>query len=213
MPVRTVASKHRIIAFEGVDGVGKTTLARTLTQRLQRRTDSSRVIQYSFPGKEPRTLGEWVYRVHHGRRGLDEGFKRQFSPAALQLLHVAAHIDAIDNRIAPGLEERGSRVILDRFWWSTYAYSRLEMSRLEAESIVAFERNRWSSLPRQVVVYLTRKATLKPDELSRATQSRLNRYYEEVIALDSRCGTTVLRIDNDGPIESTWHRLREILAA
>jgi thymidylate kinase len=131
----------------------------------------------------------------------------------MQLLHVAAHIDAIDTRIAPTLEKRGSRVILDRFWWSTYAYSRLEMSRMESESIVTFERNRWSMLPPQVVVYLTREASLKPAELSRATQLRLNRYYEEVIALESSGETTVLRLDNDGTIESTWHRLRDLLAA
>jgi dTMP kinase len=43
------------------------------------------------------------------------------SSASLQLLHIAAHIDAIERRIKPTLGQ-GRIVILDRFWWSTMVY-------------------------------------------------------------------------------------------
>jgi hypothetical protein len=61
-----------------------------------------------------------VYNLHHyperfGLHGID--------PTAGQLLHVAAHIDALHKTIIPALE-CGEIVVMDRFWWSTVAYGK-----------------------------------------------------------------------------------------
>ncbi|KUO51109.1 MAG: hypothetical protein APF76_16580 [Desulfitibacter sp. BRH_c19] len=73
---------------------------------------------YSFPGKESRTLGAIVYDLHHNQEAFVD---KQIDALSLQILHVAAHIDTIKNRIIPDLKA-GKIVLLDRFWWSTYAY-------------------------------------------------------------------------------------------
>lgn len=99
----------RLLVIEGPDGVGKTTICRALAEQLLRRGDD--LLQLSFPGKQPGSLGELVYRVHH-----DEGPHRvdDMSMLARQTLHVAAHIDAIDRHILPALKE-GKTILLDRY--------------------------------------------------------------------------------------------------
>src|SRR5439155_12811025 len=72
----------------------------------------------SFPGREIGTLGKLVYEIHHD--AAKAGVKA-IDPTSLQLLHIAAHIDAIEARILPALKQ-GRHVVLDRFWWSTLVY-------------------------------------------------------------------------------------------
>ena len=96
----------RLFVLEGPDGVGKSTFVRALGEHL--RSNGHDLLELSFPGKVPGSLGELVYRVHH-----DEGPLRvaNISLLAKQALHVAAHIDAIDRQIVPALK-RGQTVLL-----------------------------------------------------------------------------------------------------
>lgn len=60
-------------------------------------------------------LGAEIYALHHDPR---------FATAptlSIQLLHVAAHVEAIERQILPALKA-GTWVVLDRYWWSTLAY-------------------------------------------------------------------------------------------
>ncbi len=93
-----------LIVFEGPDGVGKTTLAKALVKELIRR--GTRCDYFSFPGRDPGTLGRLVYEVHHdpGKFGI-----HHIDPTSLQVLHIAAHLDAIRGRLLPALEE-GARL-------------------------------------------------------------------------------------------------------
>ena len=100
--------KGRLLVLEGVDAAGKTTLCVDLCEAL---ADKGQPVQrFHFPGKTPGTLGALVYRIHHKH---DEEFHvPSLTPCALQTLHIAAHVDAIDSRIAPAVSE-GAWVILD----------------------------------------------------------------------------------------------------
>ena len=103
----------RLIVFEGPDGAGKTSLQRCVHRSLS--SEPTRCL--AFPGKESGSLGKIVYDIHHGTlEGVD-----QPSEASLQLLHIAAHLDAIDRFIRPTIRS-GTSVLLDRYWWSTWTY-------------------------------------------------------------------------------------------
>src|SRR5207249_4525469 len=106
----------KLIVFEGPDGSGKTTLSRLFADRA--RELGVPCDWFAFPGREGGTLGKHVYEIHHNLQTV--GVKA-INPASLQLLHIAAHIDALEGRILPALKQ-GRHIVLDRFWWSTLVY-------------------------------------------------------------------------------------------
>jgi dTMP kinase len=106
----------KLIVFEGADGIGKSSLSKEVMRRLEDLNVAS--VSLAFPGKDLGTLGHLVYQIHHDPAALGV---ISVTPLALQTLHVAAHLDAIERRILPALQD-GTWVILDRFWWSTWVY-------------------------------------------------------------------------------------------
>ena len=100
-----------LIILEGPDGIGKSTVCAELSKQIP----NSEVL--AFPGNEPGTLGKWVYNMHHDPT-------LAIGPTALQALHIAAHIDAVERVIMPKLRE-GTTVILDRYLFSTWVYGRV----------------------------------------------------------------------------------------
>lgn len=146
----------RLIVFEGPDGVGKTTLAQALVGELNRR--GTRCEYFSFPGRDPGTLGRLVYEVHHNP---DKFSLHHVNPTSLQVLHIAAHLDAIKGRILPALEE-GRSVILDRFWWSTFVYGIVEgVDRDSLDAMIALELESWADAKPTVAFLVTRKRPLR----------------------------------------------------
>ena len=133
----------RLIVFEGPDGVGKSTLSLALANRLKAVGLMCRHL--SFPGKEPGTVGRLVYDVHHDPA--EYGIEK-ITAASLQALHIAAHLDAIEQRILPDLSE-GHWVILDRFWWSTWVYGRVAgMERTTLDALIQVGRLHWKGARR-----------------------------------------------------------------
>ncbi len=97
-----------LIAVEGIDGAGKTTQVRLLTQALERLGE--RVIA----SKEP-TDGPWGRKIREsaatGRLSLEEELEA----------FVNDRIDHVRTLIQPNLDA-GAVVILDRYFYSTIAY-------------------------------------------------------------------------------------------
>lgn len=93
--------RGRLIVFEGADKVGKSTLVKKLTCRLG---ESGVPYEHlAFPGKQKGTLGKLVYDLHHDEvPGL---VHKDVNPTSLQVLHIAAHIDAIERQILPALSD------------------------------------------------------------------------------------------------------------
>ncbi|MGN6518776.1 MAG: dTMP kinase [Dokdonella sp.] len=118
------APKGLLIAIEGIDGAGKTTLAHSIVTELMR-TPGQRAI-YS---KEP-THGPWGQRVresaHTGRLSLEQ--EVEFLEKDRQQ-HVAEVIE-------PELR-KGVHVVLDRYFYSTAAYQ----GAAGADVISMLERN------------------------------------------------------------------------
>jgi len=148
----------RLYVFEGPDGVGKSALADWFASHL--RAFGIRCILLSFPGREAGTLGKHVYELHHDPARFQI---RALSPASLQLLHVAAHIDAIENRIKPLLAD-GTSVVLDRFWWSTFVYGIVGGATSSVlDRTVALERAVWDPVLPDQLFLVTRSEPLRPE--------------------------------------------------
>jgi thymidylate kinase len=199
----------RFVVFEGVDGVGKSTLATALTRYYAATMPAVPVYHSSFPGSEPGTLGAWVYRFHHND-AVDAPSPASVAPPALQLLHVAAHVDAITTRLVPAFHH-GSTVILDRYWWSTYAYARLHLPPDVAWALVDAERPFWREMPHPIVLYVTRARSLKAYELDAEAHTAIDRAYREVIVEERGQGVQVHDLGNEGPLQETWAALLKIL--
>ena len=145
----------KLLVFEGADDVGKTTLAKALAAHLNER--GIECLYASFPGREPGTLGHLIYQVHHYEQ---VGEIASVDPTALQLLHIAAHIDAIENRILPALTA-GRCVILDRYWWSTWVYGRVAGSRRQSLlDMIRLEQSHWRGVKPDIVFHIHRKNPL-----------------------------------------------------
>lgn len=199
----------QFVVFEGVDGSGKTSLFKRLVKYYQKFSNGLPLYADSFPGSFPGTLGEWVYRLHHNQ-ATDGPAPTNIAPPALQILHMAAHVDTILTRIAPLLTSKGF-VILDRYWWSTYAYSRSYLSVDQVWSLVSFERTLWKNLPQPIVVYITRQSSLKPNEIDSVMHTQLDRYYMEVIGAEKAAGLSVHELSNNNALEDAWKALLDIL--
>jgi thymidylate kinase len=149
----------KLLVFEGPDGVGKSTLAQGLTTHMEAHGVPCKYL--AFPGREPGTLGHHVYMLHHDlpRFGIES-----IAPVSLQLLHIAAHIDAIERAILPALR-CGQHVILDRFWWSTWVYGMVAgVPRQSLEDMIRLEITHWDQTIPSAVFLIERSASLRPAE-------------------------------------------------
>ena len=168
----------QLLIFEGPDGTGKTTLSLRLVEWLTSQGNRARYV--SSPGRIEGSLGDLVYNLHHSpeQYGL-----HGVTPAAKQLLHVAAHIDALQTTIIPALKS-GEIVVMDRCWWSTIAYGKA--TGMDAESLrlmIDLELHHWSH-HRPTAVFLLVRSTPARMEHSSAMHSLLEDAYAELEATE-----------------------------
>ena len=104
-------SGSRFITLEGIEGAGKSTVARTLGDELRRR--GGEVLLTREPGGTP--LAEAIREILL-RRGTED-----LSAVAETLLMFAARAVHLDNAIRPALAA-GKWVICDRYTDASYAY-------------------------------------------------------------------------------------------
>lgn len=189
----TADSPGALFVFEGPDNVGKSTLAAEVERTLVR-TSRHDVARLAFPGIAQGTLGAHIHELHHhpDRFGI-----RAITPNGLQALHVAAHLDAIETQIRP-LLTRGSIVLLDRYWWSTWVFGLAGgADRQVLEALVRLEQVYWGPVLPRTVFLVDRRI----DCASSQEQSTLARIRYEYAALAKRemSRTPVISVQNDGP--------------
>jgi dTMP kinase len=180
----------RLIIFEGPDGVGKTTLVEATTDFVQ--ALGVPLISLSFPGKTPGTLGHLVYRIHHAQNELQI---KEITSLALQALHVAAHLDIIESRIIPALNE-GALILLDRTWWSTWVYGQAaKINEIVLSKLIEDEQLSWGGVTPSLVFLVQRSAAFRAEH-SQEAFNILSDLYENLAAREE-LRYPVVRISND----------------
>ncbi len=194
----------KLVVFEGADGVGKSTLARQLRQHLARR--GIRCAVFSFPGKEPGTLGAHVYRLYHTPAAFGV---RAMTPHAVQVLVTAAHIDVIQSRVLPALAS-GKSVLLDRYWWSTWVYG--HHSGVPARflrQLIRLEQHAWQSVQPAALFLITRSRSA-PNRNQSASERGLEQLYHQ-LATAENARHTIRIIRNDGTIAAAVRSMTKTL--
>ncbi len=194
----------QLYVFEGPDGVGKTELSGRFAAILTDR--GTPTIRLSFPGKSGGTVGKLVYDLHHNPNSL--GVKT-ITPASMQLMHIAAHIDAIETVILPALRA-GTSVVLDRFWWSTKVYGLAGGSnkRLLA-NMIDVELAAWGSVSPSAIFLIRRQLPLRSEPMAKWRQ--WSELYERVSAEEQR-RSTVITIDNEGSVDDAVQQMQQALS-
>jgi dTMP kinase len=163
-PVKPV-ELGRLYVFEGPDDVGKTTLASMLSRHLSRRGLLNEVL--SFPGQEPETVSELIYRLYHDPSSLKV---KSILPITMQVMVTAAHIEVLEARIKP-LLNAGVNVILDRFWWSTWVYATQDhVPNKTRDLLIEIELQSWDIIKPDLLFLVMRGKPL----LSQADRQRWN---------------------------------------
>ena len=198
----------KLIIFEGVNGVGKTTIARMLVARLEAAGQKSVLVK--LPGVQEGTLGNLVNQLHHGWLSTYDGAGNpveevmDINPTSLQLMHVAAQFEAIEKFVQPALE-RGEWVVLDRYWWSTWVYGRIfGVERESLRDIVAVAQSGWRWIRRDLIVLVEREK-----EHSVVEKAVVEKYREVAEGVQFFCD--FLRLINDGTVEQSVEQVWQAL--
>lgn len=197
----------KLIVFEGVDGIGKSSLSKEVTRRL---IDSNvRFESLAFPGNDPGTLGSLIYQIHHDPGSLGLSI---VSALALQTLHIAAHLDAIERKILP-LLEAGTWIILDRYWWSTWVYGiERGIGAAYLQPVIEAELARWGAVKPDLVFMVDRSEAVRAEH-DADTFLRLRTGYKELAEREKE-RYKVVSIDNEDFAQSgkvIWTHLQSLL--
>ena len=192
----------RLIVFEGPDGVGKSTLAEQFTVHL--REAGVPCEHLAFPGRQPGSLGQLVYDLHHDTLGIGLS---EVNPTSLQLLHIAAHVDAIEEHILPAIRA-GAWIVLDRFWWSTWVYgAAFGVPERSLEAMIELERLHWGQI-KPDVLFLVERQIGAPDN-GDGLQAR----YRD-LANREQIHSRVVTLHNDSSVEealeAVWEEITPI---
>lgn len=174
-------NRGSIFVFEGDDQVGKSTLCQKTLHVLKEQQIKVKIIH--FPGKNTKTLGGKIYKIHHNKIG------KKIPAISLQMLHVAAHIDTWQNKIEK-LLQCGYIVLMDRFWWSTYAYGKLQqIDDFDLYSIIGIEQKYYQENDIKHYFYI-KNSIRKP-------KSEVEKFYFELINKDNEYTSKTTIVDNN----------------
>jgi dTMP kinase len=201
----------RLLAFEGVDGSGKSTQLARCAAWLAGRPGGSEPLVAREPGGTP--LGERVRELLLAGCGM--------GPLAETLLYMAARAELYQREVLPALAE-GRTVLLDRSHYSTLAYQGGGLA-VDAGAIEALARLvTGGRLPDRVVLLdlpadeaarrLQAREAAAPDRIERRDAAYFERVGAAYRALARREQGRFVVVDGRGEPDEVARRVREALA-
>jgi len=201
------AGRGVLIAFEGIDGAGKTSQAKLLCEALT--GDGYKVLYLREP-----TDGPYGSRI----RSLAQEGRDEISPMQEFRLFLDDRRQDVAENIKPALE-KGCVVVIDRYFYSSIAYQ----GALGLDPEFINRENRKIAPCPDLVIYLSIPAEVAPAriEKSRGDSSNLFErldYLKKVKSLfDTMTYPEIWRVDGANPIEEIqriiYSRVREMLSA
>lgn len=180
--------KGLLIAFEGIDGAGKTTQARRLGAHL------AAVGEDVLFSKEP-TDGRWGSIVRASAKSGRLSFEEELSA------FIADRQDHLAGKISPALEA-GRTVIVDRYFYSTLAYQGIRTSGLSGfeprvrENVIVPDIVLWLDVPVSIAMQRIRSRDGEGNLFEREDDLlRIGEIFREIAARDA----AVVRIDATPP--------------
>ena len=193
------------IVIEGIDGAGKTSVARRLRDMLQQ-THPDRVLLTNQPHR-PSLLGGEI------RAALAGDYR--MSPRALALAFALNRVDHLERVIEPQLRRKQHIVICDRYRLSSLVYqSRDDIGMEEVYSL-----NRWARPPDLTIVLTVsplrayerlRERTSRRDIFENHLPARIDKYQRAVNLLRGK-GQTVSEVDAEGDLARVFEGVLEAL--
>ncbi len=185
----TLETKHwpgRLIAFEGIDGTGKSTQVRLLAEELSHR--GHRVVMTREPTDGP--FGQQIRRLYTDRDSVSRQEELE--------LFVADRRQHVGQLILPALAA-GKVVITDRYYYSTAAYQ--GAAGLDPQEII--RRNEEFAPQPDLVILLDLDPARGVDRIRNSRNQELNAFEQEealarVAAIFNRLqGAHIQRLDAD----------------
>lgn len=193
-----MGKRSLFIAIEGLDGSGKTSVARHLANVLEYAHKGSSV-KLTFEPHDPSCAGLFIRQVLMKKI-------RNFTPRILPLAFAANRLDHCDREINPWLEGGDNRIVLcDRYYLSSLVYQSsedfpyaavLQMNEKARKPDIIFFIN-----VSDKVCYERMRLRNQPDELFEKNLSESRQKYLEAIAfLKAQHNDTIVEIDGSGRI-------------
>lgn len=193
----------KLYVFEGADGTGKSAIVEYLGNSLKRSNNPTKI--FSFPGKTPGTLGKVVYDIHHH----PEKYQiNSINQASLQLLHIAAHLELIEMEIIPALKS-GITVLLDRFWWSTYVYGKINGISTELlNTMIQVEKIGWKEFLPTAIFYIFRTTPFIQEYPINFWHQVCNEY-EKIINTENQ-NNRIHKLKNTSTLKDIVNKIQEL---
>lgn len=160
-----------LIAFEGIDGTGKTTQVARAMAYLQGRLGPDAVVYSKEPGstKLGLALREIIFK---------EVTTKEMSVGVVDLLFLASHMQNWDRVIKPALIS-GKTVVSDRYWYSQMAY----MTQRQVPPSIAVAYTECCGDPADLLIFLYGSA---PNILDRARKRTTETHQADKVWNDAK---------------------------
>lgn len=163
--------KGRFIVFEGIDGSGKSTQIRLLSERLRKEDISC----YTTMEPTDSPIGSMIHQIMIGRMKTDNKVIAALF-AADRLDHLLNDVNGLVSKI-----EEGTTVISDRYYLSSYAYHSVDMPM---EQVIALNAPSRDLLKPDIHIFID----VDPD--TAVQRIAVNRQHTELFEKKSRLART-----------------------